>query len=115
MSIPRKLPFCVVAAAVAWLVTVERAEAAETNTYYRKLTLAPERVDTVDPMGPLFYRRTTDTTRVWALPPLFSFTVDEDTDWAETDFLYPVSGYDGFGSEYKYHIFQVFNFYGGKT
>src|SRR2546428_7304184 len=66
-------------------------------------------------MGPLFYHRRSDTTRTWALTPLFSYTVDEDTDWAEFDFVYPIAGYDRFGSEYRFHIFQLFNFSGGKT
>ena len=81
----------------------------------RRLTLAPPPEDTVDPMGPLFYRRTAETTRTWALPPLFSYTLDEETDFAETDFLYPISSYDRFGSQYRFHIIQVFNFSGGES
>ena len=82
---------------------------------YRKLTLSPDPTDTVDPVGPLYYKRTADTTRIWAHPPVFSYTLDEDVDYEEFDFFYPILGYDRFGSEYRFHIFQVFNFSGGKT
>ena len=111
----RKLAHWLVGTALVCVFAPQRVESAETNTYYRKLTLDAPHVDTVDPMGPLVYRRTTDTTRTWAFTPLFSYTLDEDVDYSEGDLVYPLAGFDRFGTEYKYHIFQVFNFYGGKT
>lgn len=71
--------------------------------------------DTVDPFGPLSYGKSSGTTRTWAFTPIFSYTLDNDVDWEEFDFVYPVLGFDRFGSEYRFHILQVFNFSGGKT
>jgi hypothetical protein len=95
-------------------VSLNFVEAADSESYYQKLTLAP--ANTVDPMGgPLLYRSTLDTVRTWAFSPLFSYTLDNDVDFEEFDFLYPILSYDRFGSEYRFHIFQIFNFSGGQT
>jgi hypothetical protein len=83
------------------------------ESYYKKLSISSP--DTIDPYGPLSYRKTTGTTRTWGLSPLFSYTLDNDVDYEEFDFVYPVIGYDRFGSEYRFHILQLFNFSGGKT
>jgi hypothetical protein len=115
MSIVEKLRFCLLGIIAGSVFLAHRAESAETNSYYRKLTLASERVDTVDPYGPLFYKRASETTTIWGFPPLFSYTVDDDIDYSEGDLLYPIAGFDRFGTEYKYHICQVFNFTGGQT
>lgn len=107
--------------AVVWLTfhSVELAisSAAEPDSpgYYRKLSLSPPEADTLDPLGPLGYHRAFDTQETWALTPLFSYTFDNATDFSEFDFLYPVIGYDRFGPEYRFHIFQVFSFSGGQT
>lgn len=85
------------------------------DNYYRKLALAETAGDTIDPAGPLFYQKSSETTRIWASPPLFSYTLDTPTDFEEFDFLYPLLSYDRFGTEYRFHIFQVFNFSGGQT
>ena len=50
-----------------------------------------------------------------AFPPLFSYTLNRDTDFAEFDFAYPFLTYDRFGAEYQFQIFQLFNFAGGST
>ncbi len=77
-----------------------------------KLTLRPG--ERTEAMGPLYYFEHSDSVRTWAAPPLLSYTLDEDTDFAEFDLLYPLLSYDRFGSEYRFHIFQVFNFAGGQ-
>ena len=66
-------------------------------------------------MGPLFYSERKDSVHLWALPPLLSYTLDPETDFAEFDFVYPLLTYDRFGSEYRFQIGQVFNFAGGRT
>src|SRR5205807_6766435 len=40
---------------------------------------------------------------------------DDDVDFAEFDFVYPVLTYDRYGSEYRFQIFQLFSFAGGQT
>jgi len=101
------------------------AEAAEgggwEKGYYQKLSLSSGQVDpqtdsdTVEPLGPLMYFRSSDTVRTWAFTPLFSYTKDEATDFAEFDFVYPLLSLDRFGTEYRFHIAQLFAFAGGQT
>src|SRR3954463_14788292 len=61
-----------------FLMPVWAAVGADSGSLYQKLTLSPGANDTVDPAGPLYYKRTSDTTRIWAHPPFFSYTLDED-------------------------------------
>lgn len=78
-----------------------------------RLTLEPgERREAV---GPLFYFEQKESRRLWASPPVFSYTLDEETDFEEFDFIYPFLSYDRFGDEYRFHIFQIFNFSGGQN
>src|ERR1043165_9679091 len=66
-------------------------------------------------LGPLFYHQENESTRLWASPPVFSYTLNQDTDFEEFDFAYPFLTYDRFGEEYRFQILQVFNFSGGQT
>ncbi len=78
-----------------------------------RLTLAPgERTEAA---GPLFFFERKETTRLWASPPVFSYVLDEDTDFEEFDFLYPLLTYNRFGPEYRFQIIQLFSFAGGQT
>src|SRR3954465_9930464 len=52
------------------------------------LTLAPgQRTEAI---GPLFYTEQKESTHLWAVPPLFSHTLDSDVDFEEFDFVYPL-------------------------
>jgi hypothetical protein len=100
------------------LLTVARAFGADWNNigplYDRfDLTLAPGQ--RTEAAGPLVYWEQRETTRLWAVPPLLSYTRDPDVDFEEFDFAYPVISYDRFGEEYRFHIFQLFSFAGGAT
>lgn len=64
-------------------------------------------------LGPIFYSEEREETSQWAFPPLMSYTHDRGVDSTEFDILYPVITYDRFGAEYRFQIFQVFNFAGG--
>lgn len=78
-----------------------------------QLTLDPGHRTEV--LGPLYYDQQRDTVRTRAMPPLWSYTLDEPTDFSEFDLLYPVFTYDRFGSEYRYQLFQLLSYSGGKT
>lgn len=65
--------------------------------------------------GPLYYHEQNDTQETWAVPPLFSYVRDPDVESEELDIAYPLLSYDCYGGEYRFHIFQVFAFAGGKT
>ena len=102
-------------AALATLGTQGWAAEAAFGPLYQefRLTLAPGH--RTEALGPLYYTEHKESTRLWAVPPLLSYTLDSETDFAEFDFAYPVLTYDRFGSEYRFHIFQLFSFAGGKT
>lgn len=65
--------------------------------------------------GPAFYREQRGEISQWAFPPFMSRTHDAGVDSTEFDILYPLLTYDRFGAEYRFQIFQVFNFAGGKV
>ena len=66
-------------------------------------------------LGPLLAYEERDTTRTWGLRPALCYVLDEQTDFAEFDFLYPLLTYDRFGEEYRFQILQLFAFAGGQT
>ena len=77
------------------------------------LTLAPGH--RAEALGPFFYSERRDTSRTWAIPPLFSKTWDPATESVEMDFAYPVLTYDRYGGEYRFQFFQLFSFAGGMS
>src|SRR5262249_31671890 len=77
------------------------------------LTLAPGH--RTEALGPLFYFEEKDAQTTWAGPPLWSYTRNPRVDSAEFDFLYPLLTWDRYGTEYRWQLFQVFNFAGGQN
>lgn len=77
------------------------------------LTLAPGHRTEI--LGPLFYSEERELEKTWAVPPLVSHHIDSGTDSEEWDYLYPIASLDRFGTEYRWHIFQVFSFAGGEN
>ena len=66
-------------------------------------------------LGPLLSYERKEFQFQWAMPPLFSYTHDRDTDAAEFDFAYPLLSYDRFGTEYRFQFFQLLSFSGGRN
>src|SRR5258706_6064987 len=64
-------------------------------------------------LGPLLSYERREAQTQWALPPLFSHTLDTSVDVEEFDLAYPLFTYDRFGTEYRFQLFQVFSFSGG--
>lgn len=65
--------------------------------------------------GPFFYETETEFENIFAFPPFFSHSTMPSIDAEEYDVLYPFLSYDRFGLEYRWHLFQLFNFSGGQT
>ena len=77
------------------------------------LTLVPgHRTEAV---GPLFYWQEADTTSTWAIPPLLSRHRDLETDMTEFDILYPLFSYDRYGTQHRWHFFELLSFAGGPS
>jgi hypothetical protein len=66
-------------------------------------------------VSPFYYYEQREATRLWAVPPLLSFTRDPDTESAEFDFVYPLLTYDRYGTEYRWQLFQLLSFSGGQN
>ncbi len=69
----------------------------------------------IEAAGPLFYSEEKDLQTTWAIPPLVAHLQDAGTDSEEWDFLYPIASLDRFGTEYRWHIGQLFSFAGGEN
>ena len=65
--------------------------------------------------GPLFYSQNRETEKIWAVPPLLSYTRDPGTESIEFDFVYPLATYDRYGGQYRWQFFQLFSVGGGPT
>ena len=77
-----------------------------------KLTLASGHRTEV--AGPLFYNQELEAQKTWAFCPLMSLERDPATESEEFDFLYPVLTYNRYGGEYRWQLFQLLSFAGGK-
>jgi len=70
-------------------------------------------------VGPFYYHQRIeedeDLTRIWAVPPVFSYLLNEDTDYEQFDFFWKLISYNRYGEEYRFHFLQLFNFSGGQT
>jgi len=66
-------------------------------------------------LGPLFYSEEKETQRIWAAPPLLSYTRDPGTESTEFDFLYPLLTYDRYGDQFRWQLFQLLSWAGGPT
>src|SRR2546421_3124042 len=99
------------------LTAVSLATAAESafGPAYHQFSLIFDAGERTEAMGPLFYQERKESTRLWAVPPLFSHTWDAEIDYEEFDFVYPLLTYDRFGSEYRFQLGQLFSFAGGRT
>jgi len=77
-----------------------------------RLTLEPGR--RFEALGPFYFEEEAGDRRSFGMPPLFSWTTDAGIDGTEFDILYPLFTSDRYGSEYRWHIFQLFSFAGGR-
>ncbi|HZL13794.1 MAG TPA: hypothetical protein VFC85_06580 [Verrucomicrobiae bacterium] len=65
-------------------------------------------------LGPLFYDQQKDSEKTWALPPFFSSDKDPAVESHEDDFLYPLLTYEYYGQEYRWQLFELISFAGGR-
>jgi hypothetical protein len=70
----------------------------------------------LEAVGPLFYSEASDGgTATVALPPWISYSVEEEVEAEELDFLYPALTYNRFGKESRLQLFQVLSFGTGQN
>lgn len=77
------------------------------------LTLEPE-TRREEALGPLLSYESSEFFSQWALHPLMSYRETYSPDIREFDLLYPFFTYDQFGGEYRFQLFQLLSYSGGK-
>jgi len=104
-----------------WLSCLKPAQADDASFgplfHEFKLTLEPGHRTEV--LSPLYYEQEIEEennlTRLWAVPPLFSYTLNKDLDYEIFDFLWKGITYNRHGTEYRFQLIQLFSFSGGQT
>jgi hypothetical protein len=89
------------------------SDALHAGFLYDEFNLTLESGQRTEAVGPFFYSQEKETERIWAVPPILSYTRDPGTESKEIDFLYPVVTYDRYGDQYRWQFFQLLNFSGG--
>jgi len=92
---------------------ISRAEEVHAGFIYDRHPLTLEPGIQTEAVGPFYYRTKTEFDQTFALPPVFSHLTSSDTDSEEYDFFYPLLSFDRFGTEYRWHFFQLLSFAGG--
>jgi hypothetical protein len=91
----------------------------EAGPLFHQFKLTLDSGHQTEAVGPLYYQQTleqpNDLTRLWAAPPLFSYTRNDDTDYEALDILWKGITYHRYGEEYRFQILQLFSFGGGGT
>ncbi len=94
---------------------VARADSLDAGFLYDEFSLTLALGQRTEAAGPFFYSEEKESQRIWAVPPLLSYTRDPDTERKELDFLYPVMTYDRHGEQYRWQFLQLLSFAGGPT
>lgn len=82
---------------------------------YDSFDLTLDEGQRVEAVGPFYYRQQIDTRRIWAAPPVFSYSHDPSIEKAEFSLAYPLLSYIRSGDQYRWQFFQLLSFSGGAT
>lgn len=93
----------------------DRPASLELGPLLSRFPLTLDEGERTEALGPLFYSEQRGPEKTIAVPPFFSHVSNEEADSEERDFLYPLLSYDRFGSEYRWHLFQLLSFAGGRN
>ena len=94
----------------------ETAEGPDVGFAYDDFDLTLEPGHRTEIAGPFYYReQKQDTLKIWAIPPLLSYTTDPATEMVEFNIVYPVFSYIRYGKQYRWQLGQLLNFSGGPT
>src|SRR5258706_15077102 len=102
-----------VAGFLSWPGTMEAEEPLHAGPFFDHFNLTLDQGERTEIGGPFFYSQTNDTERIWAVPPLLSYTRDSGTESLEFDFVYPIITYDRYVDQYRWQFFQLLSFSGG--
>ncbi len=94
-----------------------RTQAAETNScgfIFDRYNLTLEAGCRTEAIGPLYYSQQTADESTLAFPPFFSSVANPSVDYTSYDFLYPLLTRLQYGREWRWQLFQLLSFSGGK-
>lgn len=104
---------------IIWsLVTVLGVPAAAFDGFgpiYDRFPLTLSDGERTEVLGPLLSWQREESERTRTFSPLWSSREDDETDFHEMDFVYPLLTYDRFGLDYRVQLLQFFSVAGGQT
>jgi hypothetical protein len=115
MIYARALIFCSLGMALALPLRGFAGALSDAGPLFDEFDLTLDAGRRTEAAGPLFYSQHRDLERIWAVPPLLSYTHDPATESTEFDFLYPIFTYDKFGDQYRWQLCQLLSLAGGAT
>jgi len=98
---------------------LSRADDSSFGPLFQQFSLTLDSGHRSEALGPFYYDQEIGkgekATRLWAMPPLFSYSRNEDLDYETFDFIWKVLTFDRYGDEYRWQVLQLFSFAGGGT
>lgn len=95
------------------VVAVESRADIQAGLLAHEFSLTLESGERFEAVGPFWHSETKTEESSWAFSPLISRTENPGVEAVGYDFLYPLLGYNRYGTEYRFHIFHLINFNGG--
>ena len=83
--------------------------------FYDQFPLTLDAGRRTEALGPFFYEEQRDEESTWALPPFFSRHSQPGIEAREYQFLYPLSTYEHYGQESRWHFFELLSRAGGQN
>jgi hypothetical protein len=92
------------------------AEETDAGFAYDEFDLTLEPGHRTEIAGPFYYdEQKQETLKIWALPPVLSYSSDPATELLEINIAYPVFSYVRYGQQYRWQFFQLLAFAGGPS
>lgn len=97
------------------LAGAQQWDAANAGFAYDAFDLTLEEGHRVEAGGPFYYQEEQDTRRIWAVPPVLSYSHDPSISKTEFALVYPLLSYIRSGDQYRWQFFQLLSFAGGPS
>ena len=93
----------------------EQVDGPHAGLLFDRFSLTLREGTRTEAVGPILGYETNGTSSLFSFSPIFSFYKDSSVDQTEAEIAYPIIAFDRFGSEYRFHLFQVISFAGGES
>jgi hypothetical protein len=82
---------------------------------YQEFRLTLEPGHRTEALGPFFYYERLEDSKLWAVPPVFSYESSSSIDYGRFEFAWKALTYRRYGDEFRLQLLQLFNVAGGGT